>query len=172
MQLTPRHYARAILGLELSQREELHFEELLWALYRLYRSNPALRDFLLNPAIAASKKARWLATTTSELFENFILLLISNHDLGKMKPIIKELERLRESERGIVDAFVDVPTPLSAPLKKSLQRALEKRSEKKILMHEKVEPELIGGVRIKIGYEVIDGSIKGRLSQLKQSLLG
>ena len=172
MQLTARHYAQAVLALGLSQREEQHFEDTLWALYKLYRHNPVLRDFLLNPAVAIAKKEQWLAAVTTDFFANFVVLLIRSGDLGKMKAIIKELERLRERERGIIDAFVDTPTPLSAALRKKLIAALEKRADKKIILHESKEPELIGGLRIKIGDEVIDGSIKGRLSQLKQSLLG
>jgi F-type H+-transporting ATPase subunit delta len=102
--------------------------------------------------------------------ENFLKLLIDNNRLNLLTPIAKLFEAYKAEDEGYIDVEVISAYSLSKEAKHDLATTLEKTLGKKIHMNVTVDKSLIGGVLVRAGDKVIDGSIRGRLQQLAKRL--
>lgn len=102
--------------------------------------------------------------------ENFLKLLIHNNRLNLLTPIAKLFEAYKAEDEGYIDVEVISAYSLSKEAKHDLTTTLEKTLGKKIHMNVTVDKSLIGGVLVRAGDKVIDGSIRGRLQQLAKRL--
>ncbi len=102
--------------------------------------------------------------------ENFLKLLIHNNRLNLLTPISKLFEAYKAEDEGYIDVEVLSAYSLSKEAKHDLTTTLEKTLGKKIHMNVTVDKSLIGGVLVRAGDKVIDGSIRGRLQQLAKRL--
>lgn len=102
--------------------------------------------------------------------ENFLKLLVHNNRLSLLPTIAQLFEAYKADEEGYVDVEVKSAYTLSKEAKQSLTATLEKTLGKKILMNVAVDKSLIGGVLVRAGDRVIDGSIKGRLQHMHKAL--
>jgi F-type H+-transporting ATPase subunit delta len=75
-----------------------------------------------------------------------------------------------EEYEGVERAVVTVPMALSAPQKDSLRSVLEKRTGKKILLEESVDPAVLGGLVVRVGSTIYDGSVRTQIQQIRQNL--
>lgn len=103
--------------------------------------------------------------------KNFIGLLIENDRLALLPEIFAQFETLKNRREGVVDAEISTAFELDAAQLASLVADLERRFKRKIKPKVRVEPELIGGVRVVVGDEVIDGSVRGKLNAMAAGLL-
>lgn len=95
-------------------------------------------------------------------------VLQKNNDLYLIDKVIKEFESYDKQERGIEEVEITSAKPLSEKVKKEILHTLH--NGKKVELIEKVRPELIGGIVVKIEDTLIDGSLKTKLARLNQSL--
>ena len=102
--------------------------------------------------------------------ENFLKLLIHNNRLNLLTSITKLFEAYKAENEGYIDVEVISAYSLSEEAKHDLTTTLEKTLGKKIHMNVTVDKSLIGGVLVRAGDKVIDGSIRGRLQQLAKRL--
>ena len=87
-------------------------------------------------------------------------------------PEIRELyETLRREREGVVEAEIASAFPLEEAQLKALVSDLERRFKRKVEPLTSVDKDLIGGVRIAVGDEVIDGSVRGKLAAMSTALL-
>ena len=103
--------------------------------------------------------------------KNFVNLLIENDRLALLSEIHAQFETLKNERQGVVDARISTAFELDAAQLASLVADLEKRFKRKINPQVSVERELIGGVRVVVGDEVIDGSVRGKLNAMAAGLL-
>ncbi|MGR9114735.1 MAG: F0F1 ATP synthase subunit delta [Gammaproteobacteria bacterium] len=102
--------------------------------------------------------------------ENFLKLLVQNNRLKLAKQIATIYEQFKAEDEGYVDVEVSTAFALSKDEEKSLASTLERTLKKKVHLNVKKDRSLIGGVLIRAGDRVIDGSIKGQLQQLAKRL--
>jgi F-type H+-transporting ATPase subunit delta len=102
--------------------------------------------------------------------ENFLKLLIHNNRLNLLTAIAKLFEAYKAEDEGYIDVEVISAYSLSKEAKHDLTTTLEKTLGKKTHMNVTVDKSLIGGVLVRAGDKVIDGSIRGRLQQLAKRL--
>ena len=89
-----------------------------------------------------------------------------------MLPVVRDrFEELKNEHEGIVDADIATAFPLSEPDLGTLVSALERRFKRKVHPSVRVDDSLIGGVRIHVGDEVIDGSVRGKLAAMNSALI-
>ena len=81
-----------------------------------------------------------------------------------------ELRRMVEELEGIERAEVSVPMPLSPSQKESLKEMLERRSGKKVVLEETVDPAVLGGLVVRVGSTVYDGSVRTQIRQIRENL--
>jgi len=86
--------------------------------------------------------------------------------------IIESFEKIYNQEKGVVEAEVVTAEKLNEPLEKKIKGYIEKKYEaKKIVLKNTIDPKIKGGMVIRVGDEVVDGSVAGRLGELKNILV-
>lgn len=137
-------------------------------------ANDDLREALADPRVTPPQQVELVLaavkTAVSEAQRNFLQVLAQNDRLGVLPAIAEQFEALRAAREGVADAEVESAFPLGEGEVSALVGALEKRFRRRIRPHVKIEPALIGGVRVTIGDEVIDSSVRGKLQTMELAL--
>ncbi len=166
-----RRYATALYE-EADQAGVLEaVDEDVLMLRRSLESNRKLSRFFESPVIPQEKKdtivQELLGDRVEGLTVRFLRLLVQKDRETLTKAILDQYQSLRDEHRGIVDAEVTVAHPLSDEDREMLVEALEAKTEKDIRLHLDEDPDLIGGVVIRIGDRVFDGSVRNQLNMLR-----
>ncbi|MBX3608247.1 MAG: F0F1 ATP synthase subunit delta [Hydrogenophaga sp.] len=102
--------------------------------------------------------------------QNFLRTVLDNGRLTALPEIASQFRALKNAQQGSSDATVYSAFPVEAASLADLAAVLEKRFERKLNVQVEVQPELIGGIRVVVGDEVLDTSVKARLEQMKMAL--
>lgn len=106
-----------------------------------------------------------------KIIEEFIAAMVANNDQGKIKKIIIEFNNLWNKEKGIVEAEVSSAKELDKDIVKLLYCYIVKLSgAKEVVINKKVEKNILGGVVVKYGDRVVDGSLKTKINSFKIEL--
>lgn len=132
-----------------------------------------LRLFLKSPLIKKEvKKVALLEVFKDKLDELTISLIHLLSEKGRedlLLSITESFNELYNKHKGIIEVYVTAGFEMADNQKSSLQKKLESETGKKVQMHTTVDKSLIGGLQVKIDDTVIDGSVKHKLSQLKET---
>jgi F-type H+-transporting ATPase subunit delta len=120
-------------------------------------------DMLLAVSRQSSDKA------TTEL-RNLLMALAENDRLQTLPLVAEQFESLKNERQGAVDAVIETAFPFQDAELQGLVSDLERRFRRKVRPEVRVDRELIGGARITIGDQVIDGSVRGKLAALQAGL--
>lgn len=101
---------------------------------------------------------------------NFIAQLADNDRLALLPEIENHYKKLKSQTLKQLDAYVTTAYPLTQAQAKLLEYSLSQSEQAVIVLHESVDSSLLGGATIKVGDKFVDGSIKGKLKQLKTQL--
>ncbi len=141
----------------------------------IFKDNEAFMSVIASPVIPKEERLALIDRIFSDSIElnirSFMKLLTERGKAKLIPACFEEYERLWYENSGIVIAEVETASVLSENEKNRLHSALEKKTGSAVEMRVIVTPELIGGLRVKVGGELIDGSVKGRLSDIKTKLL-
>jgi F-type H+-transporting ATPase subunit delta len=102
---------------------------------------------------------------------NFVSVLASNERLEVLPEIVSIFETLRNAHEGVLDAQVTSAYPLSEQQVADVVATLEAKYRRKVKVTVSVDADLIGGISIRIGDEVMDASVRGKLAQLACALM-
>ncbi len=102
--------------------------------------------------------------------QNFLRIVVDNGRLEALPEIARQYRALNNAQSGTSDAIVYSAFPIDDAALKDLQATLEKRFGRKLKLSVQEQPDLIGGVRIAVGDEVLDTSVKARLQQMKLAM--
>jgi F-type H+-transporting ATPase subunit delta len=170
-----RRYARALLaiGEEEGQTRRILVETETFD--RLVTDTPSLREMLEAAQINRRDKKAALEAVLAPVgvlpsTRNFLSLLVDKGRMNILSPIVSELRRMIEQVEGIERVEVVVPMPLSAAQRDRLRSVLEDRTGRKVVLEEKVEPGVLGGMVVKVGSTVYDGSAHTQIRQIRQNL--
>jgi F-type H+-transporting ATPase subunit delta len=141
-------------------------------------ANPELRSFAENPKVTTDQVVDVLtsvARTSSGAAPgpaavNLLRMVIENGRLGALPEIARQFEGLVQARTGTSRAVVESAFPLDEAQLADVVRTMERRFGRRLDATVEVRPELIGGVRIVVGDEVLDTSIQARLAQMKAAL--
>jgi F-type H+-transporting ATPase subunit delta len=101
---------------------------------------------------------------------NFVLTLAENGRVELLPEIASQYRALRNSAEGSADLLIESAFPLEGDELSGLVAALEKKFARKLNFSVVIVPDLIGGVRVTVGDEVLDASVRGRLAQMATAL--
>jgi len=137
-------------------------------------ADPELRQFADHPKVSEQQVTDLIAgvakTTWPDLAQQFVRTVISNGRLAALPEIAVQFRALKNAQGGSSDAVVGSAFPLDAAAVADLSSVLEKRFGRKLNVSVDVQPDLIGGIRVVVGDEVLDTSVKARLEQMKVAL--
>ena len=138
-------------------------------------SNVQLQQFAGNPSVTAKQTFDVMAgvakTPLPDTAKNFLRAVIDNGRISVLPEIASQFRALKNARSGSSDAVVYSAFPLDAAALDDLAATLEKRFDRKLNLTVELEPALIGGVRVVVGDEVLDTSVKARLEQMKVALI-
>jgi ATP synthase F1 delta subunit len=166
-------YARALFE---AAREDAKVEKVasdLAALAAAVEEVPELRSFLSNPEVEPVGKAdvlREIAGDADELVRNFVQLVAEKGRAGELVEMNRELEALVAREQNRLAVELTTAYELSDEDAESIVGAIEKASGRSVEATRSVDPDLIGGIVLKVGSLRADGSVRGRLERLRREL--
>ncbi|MBK6367651.1 MAG: F0F1 ATP synthase subunit delta [Polaromonas sp.] len=105
-----------------------------------------------------------------EAAKNFLRTVIENGRLNALPEMATQFRALKNAQSGSSDAIVHSAFPIDAAALADLGKTLEAQFKRKLNLSVVLQPELIGGIRVVVGDEVLDTSVKARLQQMKVAL--
>jgi F-type H+-transporting ATPase subunit delta len=133
-----------------------------------------LRQFADNPKTSAEQVFSVVAGVVSQPLspaaQNFLRTVLDNGRLAALPEISAQFHALVNAQSGVSDALIESAFPIEASQLPDVVATLEKRFARKLNARVDVRPELIGGIRVVVGDEVLDASVKARLDHMKVAL--
>ena len=133
-----------------------------------------LQRYADNPGVTAAQTFEMISgvsqTKLPEAARNFLRVVIDNGRISVLPEIASQFRALKNAQSGLSDATVYSAFQLEGAALADLALTLEKRFGRQLNLTVELEPELIGGVRVVVGDEVLDTSVKARLEQMKVAL--
>ena len=137
-------------------------------------ANAQLQQFADNPKVSYQQVLDVIVgvvkTPLGDAGQNFLRTVLENGRLVALPEIANQFRALKNAQGGSADATVFSAFPIEAAALADLAAQLEKRFARKLHLNVQLDPELIGGVRVVVGDEVLDTSVKARLEQMKAAL--
>jgi F-type H+-transporting ATPase subunit delta len=171
-----RRYARAALDVALAQGET-GFREDLDELDRVFETSGELRTVFLHPAIPAEKKtglvaALWGGRRPSELLLRLINLLAQRERLELLPLVARAYRRLWNAHRGVVEAEAVSARALDDTEAHAVSEAAGRAVGRQVDLQRRVDPDLMGGLLLRMEGRVYDGTVRARLRALRERLAG
>ena len=130
---------------------------------------------LANPAIPVERRAEVLTELVggriSAPAQNLVQLLLRRGRMEELPRVAAEFRRLDDRRQGITNAIATSATPLTPDEVRALTQRLEQTTGGRIALEERVDPSLLGGLIVRVGDRLIDGSVRGRLERLRNQLV-
>lgn len=172
-----RPYAEALFRVAQAGKES--YDLAAWTLFvselTQIGSHPEVQAFARNPKVSESEVgATILALLKSPLngeAKNFLAMLIENGRIGLLPEIGAQFTLLKNSLEGAADAAITSAFELSEAQVAELVKTLEKKFSRKLNPAVTVDASLIGGVRVVVGDEVLDTSVRSKLQQMRVALV-
>ena len=177
-EIIARNYADTLLELARRHGGQRTVEEFGAAMERLHEvvADPRVREFLSSPRIPAAERKEALRGALEgrvpDLFLRFVMVVVDKRRQGLLADIAHEYRALVDELAGRVRVQVAISHAPDAALQEEITRALAKRLGKTVIPTFSVNPELLGGLVVRMGDEILDGSIRTRAAQLRRRMVG
>lgn len=164
-------YARALLGsLAQSPQAETVLRQFGDFVREILVKVPQFHSVMASPRISSEEKLRIFDTAMKGKVADELLQFI--HVVGRkgrldcLKEIYAAARRQWNTSRGIVEVHVTTATPLDAPLQQRIESALSQKLGSAVEIVSRVEPNVLGGLRVRVGDQVFDGTLSNRLATM------
>jgi F-type H+-transporting ATPase subunit delta len=168
-----RPYAKAAFEYAVEAKDVQGWSDSL-SLAASVAQQPAVEKLLSSPSATAVKQAEAVQNICGDELatacQNFISILSENRRLQLLPQISQQFEIMKANLEKAVDVDVVAASKLDAAQQKALSKALSAKLERKVNLQVSLDKSLLGGAVIRAGDTVIDGSIRGRLTKLAESL--
>ncbi len=168
-------YAQALFDLALETKALDAIEADLKALKAMVAQSADLRALLASPKFAAADKARGLNAIAeraglADTTRKFLGVLAANGRANALVQIIHAFERRLAAHRGIISAQVVTAVALTPAQNEGLAAALRLALGKDPQIETRVDPAILGGIKVRVGSKLYDASLKSKLDSLKFAL--
>ena len=137
-------------------------------------AEPSLRAFADNPKVSAQQVHELIAGVLPQPLpaelQNLLAVVLENRRLPALAEIAVQFKALVDARAGVSQATVYSAFEISDAQLADIKAALERRFGRKLDAQVVIDPELIGGVRVVVGDEVLDTSVRARLEQMRTAL--
>ena len=175
MAVVARTYARALFDAAKEQGKLDEIREELHSFVTSIRDVPELRALIRNPELDPPAKADALAAVlqgAEEILRNFARLVAEKGRAQMLEEIAREYDTLVAAEEQILNVELTTAYELSDDEAGSIVKQIEEASGQRVEAERAVDPDLIGGVVLKVGSLEVDSSVRGRLERLRRELAG
>jgi len=168
-----RPYAQAVFDLARDTKQLVEWSAMLRFMADVY-SDPQVQTALANPKFTKEDVERLMLAICGEKLgnaaRNLLIVLVRNDRLAALPEIVASYERIKERFENVLEATIESAYPLEDSQLGTLVTKLEKRTGRKIQPSVTLVPALIGGVKVQIGDDVWDGSVRGELERMASAL--
>jgi F-type H+-transporting ATPase subunit delta len=138
-------------------------------------SSRELRNVLQNPAVSREQKLKLLDSIiqhigATKMLRNFLAVLIDNRRIGNVGDLLEQFKQELDRRMGIAHAKVTSVRELSSAERKSLEKELAEITGKTVRATYSEDAGLLGGVLVRVGSTVYDGSVLGRLQRMRAEI--
>jgi F-type H+-transporting ATPase subunit delta len=170
-----KRYAKALLSLGKEDGKYQQYGKELQEFSSFFQQNAEFAQAISNPVFDLEDRKKILnlifeKSRYSDTVKNFLNLLLDKKRLAGIAGIYAFYENLMDEVANVARAEVITPRPLHEDARQRLEQVLEELTSRKVRMETREDNTLIGGIVVKIGDLVLDGSIKAQLKGLKESL--
>lgn len=164
-------YAQALLSIAKSKDSVDALSQIAADLLNLLKESEELRSFLENPITSPDAKKgvlnQILGDAANQQMKNFLMLLVDRGRVYLVEPILQQFQaQVRELKQTVL-AEVTSAIELSDEQKETVRQKVQKMTEAhSVELETKIDPDLMGGVIIQIGSQVLDASIRGQLRRI------
>jgi F-type H+-transporting ATPase subunit delta len=170
-----RSYAETLFELATRNEGVERYQDAIETVARLLDENAQLRLFVETPRIDAGDKKRVLKGALGDAFPksfvNFLMVVIDKRRQRLLRQIAREYHDLVDQSMNRVHAEVTVARPLDDQAVKAITDRLSALLGRTAIPHVRVKPEILGGIVVRAGDTIYDGSIKSRLEGMRRQLL-
>ncbi|NTV45826.1 MAG: F0F1 ATP synthase subunit delta [Chlorobiales bacterium] len=170
-----RRYALALIEVAEQQNKLADMIKDLTFIGEVVNGSKQLRHALQSPLIQGYKKSAFLTSIfqgqVSDQIAAFLKLLASKGRANLLMAVIEEFNTLLDERSGIITVDVKSAVEIDQVQSEELKQKLENYTAKKIRIRLATDKELIGGLTVKIGDTVLDGTIKHKLEMLREQLV-
>ena len=172
MTQTSREYAEALFELALSEDHLGEVAEALDLVERELEENPGYRALLAGPALSREERKTSLETVFGGKIPRIVLtllqMMVTRGHARQIEEMIHAWRALEREHRGESIAHVTSAVELTEKERNALQKRLDQIFSRKMILQYKVDPALLGGLRVEAEGRVMDGSLQNRLQQIKE----
>ena len=171
--ISARRHAQAVFQIALEKKELESWQSDLNMIAEVV-GNPQLVAILENPKLQFNQKEKILQnilTGINPVAMNLVYFLVVKNRLRIVDDLVVEYKRLINAHYGREMAEVITAIPLGDEEKERLQKKLATITQKEVVITTQVDPDIMGGLVAKVGDQVIDGSVRTRLKELRKSLV-
>jgi F-type H+-transporting ATPase subunit delta len=164
-------YGRSLFQVAQEQGKLDELREQLGQFADALEEHRELAVFFFSPYFSTQEKRDALGTLldgADEIFINFLSLLIENHRMPVIFRIRHEYEHLWDEENRTLPVQITSAIALDAATTESLGKTIGERAGRKVTLAAHVDPDILGGIIIRVGNSILDASIRNRLEQLRR----
>ena len=162
-------YASALYEIGLEENSLDKYQEECRVILNSINDNEEILEVLESAFLSNDEKL----STVDSIFKNvsndvvsLIKIIVSNHRVDILKDVLMSFNSLVNQNKGITEGLLYSAFPLDKGTFKEIEKALSKKENREVSLIEKVDPSLIGGIKIVINNRVYDGSVKSKLASL------
>jgi F-type H+-transporting ATPase subunit delta len=168
-------YAQSLLELANERNQAEAVGQELAALAQIVAENPQFREMLTNPAVSLDERAglldRIFRHNVSELLFNTLGVLNRKNRLGVIDQIAQGYADLLDEQLGKVEVDLTVAQKLTPEQLEQARQSIGKSLGRDAVVHQYVDPNVLGGVVMRVGDKLIDSSVRYQLQAMKDQLL-
>lgn len=170
-------YAQALMSLAQERNLTKQFGEQFRALESLFEESPEFSEFIANPVIKAEDKKsvlrRVMDDEANPYLTNFLMLLVDKRRIIFLKQITEQfLNLLRQLNQTVLAEVISARELNEEQTRAVADKVKNITNARDVELKTSVNPDLIGGVIIKVGSQVLDASLRGQLRRISTNLLG
>lgn len=170
-----RRYALALYEVAEEKGKVEEYLNELTEIVDLINNSESLLQIIKHPHLSTAKKKQMF----SDIFKgkiyddifSFLLVLLEKNRILELNAQLKEMKKIHLEKNNTLSVFVKTVISLDNEQRESLIKNLEKKYNKKILLHEEIDKNIIGGVFLRVGNDVIDGSIRSKFEEIRKLTL-
>lgn len=168
-------YAEALLEISLEKKNSELIEDELHSVANSLYNDSEVWEFLLSPKIPKEQKIQVIEKSFkgvfSETVNSLLFLLLKNDRIFFIREIAHQFKLGNDLLKGRIRTYVESATKLKDSQISEIQTTLSQKYKGECIIENIIKPELIGGIVIKFNDNLIDGSIRSQLVNMKKNLL-
>lgn len=174
VELVAKNYARALFELALEENKLEEIGEELETINKVLETDKTYYEFFVTPLVSKHEKVELIEKAfggnISKYSENFFKVLVENGRSIHIRGVNSQYKKMRMEYLNMVEAFAYTVIPMTEAQSNKLKEKLEQETGKKVILQNIIEPDIIGGMKIKIGEKEIDATVLNRLKNLEAAI--